>query len=84
VRCLLDLGVSASALYEEGDIYWDMTKGSTALHMAAWRAYPAIVKELVDRGAPVNALDSKGRSALALAVKACVDSYGRSGGRPSR
>jgi hypothetical protein len=33
------------------------------------------VKELIERGAPVNALDGKGRTALALAVKACVDSY---------
>jgi ankyrin repeat protein len=33
------------------------------------------VTELIDRGAPVNALDRKGRTALALAVKACVDSF---------
>jgi ankyrin repeat protein len=33
------------------------------------------VKELIQRGAPVNAVDAKGRTALALAVKACVDSY---------
>jgi hypothetical protein len=30
---------------------------------------------LIERGAPVNARDGKGRTALALAVKACVDSY---------
>jgi hypothetical protein len=30
---------------------------------------------LIKRGAPVNALDGKGRTALFLAVKACVDSY---------
>jgi hypothetical protein len=30
---------------------------------------------LIARGAPVNALDAKGRTPLALAVKACVDSY---------
>jgi hypothetical protein len=33
------------------------------------------VKALIEAGAPVNAVDGKGRTALALAVKACVDSY---------
>ena len=75
LRCLLDLGVSAAALYREGDPYFDIPKDSTALHVAAWRARPSAVKELIQRGAPVNALDAKGRTALALAVKACVDSY---------
>ena len=75
LQCLLDLGVSASKLYREGDPYFDIAKESTALHVAAWRAWPSAVKELVKRGAPVNALDGKGRTALALAVKACVDSY---------
>ena len=75
VRRLLDLGVSAGALHGAGDIYWDVTRQSTALHHAAWRAWPETVKLLLQRGAPVNALDGKGRTALALAVKACVDSY---------
>jgi ankyrin repeat protein len=75
LRCLLDLGVSVAALYREGDVYFDIAQDSTALHVAAWRARPAVVKELIERGAPVNALDGKGRTALALAVKACVDSY---------
>lgn len=75
VRQLLDLGVSPAALYSEGDPYFDLTKNSTALHVAAWRAWPSTVKLLIARGAPVNALDAKGRTALALAVRACVDSY---------
>jgi ankyrin repeat protein len=75
LRCLLDLGVSAAALYREGDPFFDIPKDSTALHVAAWRARPSAVKELIHRGAPVNAVDAKGRTALALAVKACVDSY---------
>jgi ankyrin repeat protein len=75
VRRLLDLGVDSQAHHGEGDIYWDITKNSTALHNAAWRAWAATVKLLIERGAPVNALDGKGRTALALAVKACVDSY---------
>jgi ankyrin repeat protein len=75
VRRLLDLGVPAVALHGKGDIYWDVTKESTALHNAAWRASPSTLKLLIERGAPVNALDGKGRTALALAIRACVDSY---------
>ncbi len=75
LQCLLDLGVSASALYKHGDLYFDIAKDSTALHVAAWRAWPGAVKELIERGTPVNRLDGKGRTALGLAVKACVDSY---------
>jgi ankyrin repeat protein len=75
LRCLLDLGVSASAPYPEGDPYFDIPKDSTALHVAAWRGWPSVVKELINRQAPVDAPDAKGRTALALAVRACVDSY---------
>ncbi|MCG3121374.1 MAG: hypothetical protein ALAOOOJD_04439 [bacterium] len=74
VRHLLDLGVKAGALYE-GDGYFDIAPNSTALHVAAWRAWPTTVKLLIERGAPIDARDGKGRTALALAVKACVDSY---------
>ncbi|HEX8924990.1 MAG TPA: ankyrin repeat domain-containing protein, partial [Terriglobales bacterium] len=74
VGCLLDLGVPVDALYH-GDGYFDIAPNSTALHVAAWRARPATVKLLIERGAPVNALDGKGRTALQLAVRACVDSY---------
>jgi ankyrin repeat protein len=75
VRHLLDLGVAAGALFEEGDGYWDVAPNSTALHVAAWRLRPDTVKLLIERGAPVDAADGKGRTALSLAVKACVDSY---------
>jgi ankyrin repeat protein len=75
LRCLLGLGVSATALYAQGDPYFDIAKNSTALHVAAWRAWPFAVMELIARGSPVNALDGKGRTPLSLAVKACVDSY---------
>jgi ankyrin repeat protein len=75
VRNLLDIGVDAGAIYREGDGYFDIAKNSTALHVAAWRASTEVVKELIARGAPVNATDGKGRTALQLAVKACVDSY---------
>jgi ankyrin repeat protein len=75
VRLLLDLGVDAGALYQEGDGYFDVAKNSTALHVAAWRAQHATVKLLIERGSPVNLPDGKGRTPLALAARACVDSY---------
>jgi len=72
---LLDLGVDVNAVTEDGDPYFDVAKNSTALHSAAWRAWPSTVKLLIARGASVNVVDGKGRTALALAVRACVDSY---------
>jgi ankyrin repeat protein len=75
VRRLLDLGVPANALFSKGDAYWDLAGDSTALHSAAWRGWPSTVKLLIERGAHVNARDGNGRTALILAVKACVDSY---------
>jgi hypothetical protein len=74
VGLLLDLGVPVTALYE-GDGYWDLTKGTTALHVAAWKGIPSTVRLLIERGAPVNAVDGKGRTPVMLAVKATVDSY---------
>lgn len=74
VQLLLDLGVPVDARYE-GDPYFDIAKDSTALHVAAWKAWPKTVKLLIERGANVNAQDAKGRTPLMLAVKACVDSY---------
>jgi Ankyrin repeats (many copies) len=75
VRVLLDLGIPVDALWPEGDPYFDMPRDSTALHNAAWRAWHDVVRELIARGAPVNALDSRGRTPLQLAVKACIDAY---------
>lgn len=74
VRQLLDLGVPVDALYE-GDGYFGIAKDSTALHVAAWKMETAILKLLLEREAPVNEKDDKGQTPLALAVKACVDSY---------
>lgn len=75
VRRLLDLGVNAGAVFEEGDGYWDVAPRATALHVAAWRMRPETLKLLLARGAPVDAQDARGRTPLSLAVKACVDSY---------
>jgi len=75
VRQLLDLGVDVGARFEAGDGYWDVATGSTALHVAAWRARHATVKLLIERGAAVDVSDGKGHTPLALAIRACVDSY---------
>jgi ankyrin repeat protein len=75
VRHLLDLGVNVGALYEKGDAYFDIAPKSTALHVAAWHAWPSTAGLLIERGAAIDVLDGKGRTPLALAVRACVDSY---------
>jgi len=75
VRLLLDLGVPVDAAWEAGDGYFDVAKRSTALHVAAWRAWHGTVRLLIERGATFDATDGKGRTPLALAVRACVDSY---------
>jgi ankyrin repeat protein len=75
VRLLLDLGINVGELYEKGDAYFDIAPKSTALHVAAWHAWPSTVGLLIERGAAIDVLDGKGRTPLALAVRACVDSY---------
>jgi ankyrin repeat protein len=74
VRCLLALGVAVDARYE-GDPYFGIAPASTALHVAAWRARHDVVPLLVEGGADPAARDGQGRTPLALAVRACVDSY---------
>jgi ankyrin repeat protein len=75
VRLLLDLGVPVDAPWPDGDPYWELTRNSTALHVAAWRAHHDIVREVIARGANVNATDARNRTPLQLAVRACTDSY---------
>jgi ankyrin repeat protein len=75
VRQLLDVGVDVAAPFTEGDGYFGEPKHSLAIHVAAWRGRPAVVKLLIARGSPIDQPDAKGRTPLALAVKACVDSY---------
>jgi len=75
VRALLDLGVDVRAPFADGDGYWGVPKGSLAIHVAAWRGQHAVVTLLIERGSPVDVPDAKGRTPLALAVRACVDSY---------
>jgi ankyrin repeat protein len=80
---LLDLGIDVNARFEAGDGYWDVAERSTALHVAAWRARHAVVELLIERGAAVDARDGKGRTPLALAVRACVDSHWKEFRSPS-
>jgi ankyrin repeat protein len=74
VRQLLDLGVAVDAR-NEGDGYFGIQADSTALHVSAWMLDTPTLKLLLERGAPVNAVDAKGRTPLMLAVSGCVDSY---------
>ena len=73
-QVLLDLGVPIESRYG-GDPYMGIAKDSTALHVAAWRAWHDVVELLVARGADVNARNEKGETPLVLAVRATVDSY---------
>lgn len=75
VRALLDLGVDVATPFAAGDGYWGIPPRSLAIHVAAWRARPAVVRLLIEAGSPVDSPDAGGRTPLALAVRACVDSY---------
>lgn len=75
IDVLFALGISPDARLAQGDGYWDLESGSTALHVAAWRANHLTVRKLIAAGTDVNARDVRGRTALQLAVKACIDSY---------
>jgi ankyrin repeat protein len=75
VHLLLDLGVDVAATHKEGDNYYSLAKNSTALHAAAWRIREETTRLLLERNAPVNVRDGRGRTPLTLAIRACVDSY---------
>ena len=74
-RLLLELGVSVRAPYPSGNPYYGIPQGSDALHVAAWRGYPDVVRLLVERGASPDRPDANRDTPLALAVRACVASF---------
>lgn len=75
LRTLIALGLPVNARSANGDGYWSLAPGSTALHAAAWRAHIPAVRALLEAGADVHTRDARGRTPLALARKAAVDSY---------
>jgi hypothetical protein len=75
VKQLLRIGIPVNAPYRMGDGYYGIPAGSLAIHVAAWRGFPNVVKVLIEAGSPVDVPDKNGQTPLALAIKACVDSY---------
>lgn len=75
VRQLLHCGIPVNAPYWHGDGYYGIPPGSMAIHIAAFRGYPAVVQLLIEAGALVDVPDKNGKTPLMLAIKACVDSY---------
>ncbi|GGN03772.1 hypothetical protein GCM10010967_43270 [Dyadobacter beijingensis] len=75
VGMLLDLGVKVDEPFESGDGYWGIPKGSLAIHVAAWLAYPQVIDLLIRRGSPVETPDANGLTPMQLAARACTDSY---------
>ncbi|OCX52548.1 hypothetical protein BEL04_13935 [Mucilaginibacter sp. PPCGB 2223] len=72
---LLDLGIDVNTPFAQGDGYWEIPQNSLAIHIAAWRGFPDVVKLLIERGSKADVPDAKGNTPLMLAVRACVDSY---------
>ena len=75
VQHLLNLGIPANEPYRNGDGYYGIPTGSLAIHVAAYLGYPAVVKTLIAAGSPIDVADKNGQTPLALAIKACVDTY---------
>jgi ankyrin repeat protein len=75
VQHLLNLGIPVNEPYRNGDGYYGIPTGSLAIHVAAFRGFPAVVKTLIAAGSPIDVADKNGQTPLALAIKACVDSY---------
>jgi ankyrin repeat protein len=75
VSRLIDLGTQVDEPFVEGDGYWGVAPGSTALMNAAWRIRLDTVDLLLQHGAKVNATNDRGDTALDLALRACTTSY---------
>ncbi len=72
---LISLGIDVASVTVAGDSYFSLPPGGTALHSAAWRGRHSAVATLLDMGAPLDAKDAKGQTALQLAIRACTDSF---------
>lgn len=68
VRVLLDLGFDIGSRTGLGG-----ASGDTALHVAVWRERKETVALLLERGAPLEAVNDRRYTPLALAVRAQVD-----------
>jgi ankyrin repeat protein len=75
VRVLLAIGVPVDSRFTDTDGYWGLAPYGTALHVAAWFGRHAIVRMLLDAGADAVAQDSRYRTPLMYAVKACTNSH---------
>jgi ankyrin repeat protein len=69
VRLMLDLGFDIGSPRTSPP--W--AQGETALHVAAWRGHLEMVKLLIERGAPLEAMHRSGATPLAAALKALVE-----------
>jgi ankyrin repeat protein len=69
VRLMLDLGFDVASPRTQPR--WE--QGATALHVAAWRGRLAIVKLLIERGAPLEAKHRSGATPLAVAFRSLIE-----------
>jgi ankyrin repeat protein len=72
---LLDNGIDVNGPYLQGDGYFGIPPGSLAIHVAAWLGRAYMVNLLIERGAHIDLADKNGFTPLALAIRACIDSY---------
>lgn len=72
---LLRLGVNVAAPFTSGDGYFGIPKRSLAIHVAAWRGWPKVVRMLLEHGSPADVPDPNGQTPLMLAIRAATDSY---------
>jgi ankyrin repeat protein len=75
VKQLIDIGIDVNTSWLHGDGYFEIPQGSLPIHVAAWLGRPYMVKLLIEHGAHIDIPDGNGLTPLALAVRACINSY---------